>query len=92
MSIRSVELCSINCRIKVRNKSRKVLEVQMAVMKALPQILMMVQNGESVRKIVKSCGLNYMDYWKYSPAAEREQIGKTLKDQCWRQRRRDLKN
>jgi hypothetical protein len=72
----------------MRNKCRKVVDVQMAVMNALPSIVLRVEKGDEINKVLKSCGLRYMDYWKYCPAPEREKISNTLNQLGWRQRRR----
>ncbi|HLO43881.1 MAG TPA: hypothetical protein VK175_06075 [Leadbetterella sp.] len=60
----------------MRKPYRKVLEVQKAVMDALPMIREKVEQGSFVKEAAESCGVSYLDYWKYCPVAEREQIAK----------------
>lgn len=60
----------------MKKRYRKVLEMQKAVMDALPMIRQKVEKGSFVMEAAESCGVSYMDYWKYCPVAERERIMK----------------
>ncbi|MCP9764489.1 hypothetical protein [Lacihabitans soyangensis] len=60
----------------MKKRDRTVLEVQKAVIDALPMIREKVEKGYFVKEAAESCGVSYMDYWKYCPVAERERISK----------------